>query len=297
MGLTREGHGTLSAAASVLGAALVPVMTYTLKGDLHPAAFALALVLPGLASCLAFRAAAGRPLGALLGGPDLPCLALVGLFGSVVPLTLLATLAGLGVPGPTVSVLLLSEVVVSFAFGSLLLGERLRARHAAAATAVVAGAALAVAGGPVALPAGWPLALLVPLSWQLGHLTFRSRLAHRDPQDVLCARLLYGSLLLLAAYPILVPAGARLPAITAWDAARLAAAGVVCNHLQLSLWYEALARINLSKATTIMMTYPAASFAIFTLGGAPASPAQWAGLAVATAGAVAAGLMPSERRP
>jgi drug/metabolite transporter (DMT)-like permease len=287
-----EREGTLYAAASVAGAALLPVLAYGLGGGLHPAALALWLTLPALAACIAHRLLTGRPIGAVLSGPDVPALALVGLLGSAVPLLLIAGLASLGVPGTTVSVLLLTEVAWSLALGRLVLGEGVRARHVLAAAAVAGGAALAV-GGSVRLAPGWPLALLVPLSWQLGHATYRSRLPHRSPEDVLCARLLFGSAILLLVLALLAPAGQALP--TASAGLRLALAGAVCNWAQLLLWYRALARINLTKATTIMMTYPAASFLLFALSGAPAGPSQWAGLALATAGAAAAGLMPSER--
>lgn len=294
MPLSDEAIGTLAVVASVLGAALLPVLTYELKAGLHPVTFSLATLIPALLACMAWRAITGRELGLVARGPHVMYFMLIGVLGFVLPLTLIAWLADAGVPGTTVSVLLLTEIVYTLVLGPVVLNERIGAKNIGAALLVVAGAYLAIASESVRLAGIWPIALLVPLSWQFAHLTYRTRLSGYEPFDVLYARLFYSTAFLFIASIVLVPPGARIPHLDLTVLSRLVVTGVFCHFMSLSFWYVALSKINLTKATTMIMTYPAVSFVLFTLTGTPATMSQWAGLVLATTGAMAAGLIPSE---
>jgi len=294
MSLSDEAIGTLAVVASVLGAALLPVLTYELKAGLHPITFSLATLVPALLACIVWRAVTRRDISIVVRGPHVMYFMLIGVLGFVVPLTLIAWLADAGVPGTTISVLLLTEIVYTLVLGPVVLNERIGVKNVGAALLVVAGAYLAIASEPVRLAGIWPIALLVPLSWQFAHLTYRTRLSDYEPFDVLYARLFYSTVFLIIASIILVPQGARVPSMDTTVMSRLVVTGVFCHFMSLSFWYVALSKINLTKATTMIMTYPAVSFVLFTLIGTPATISQWAGLVLATTGAMAAGLMPSE---
>lgn len=294
MPLSDEAIGTLAVVASVLGAALLPVLTYELKAGLHPVTFSLATLVPALLACIVWRAVTGRELGLVARGPHVVYFMLIGILGFVVPLTLIAWLADTGVPGTTISVLLLTEIVYTLVLGPVVLNEHIGSKNVGAALLVVAGAYLAIASEPVRLAGIWPVALLVPLSWQFAHLTYRTRLSGYEPFDVLYARLFYSTAFLFIASIVIVPPGTRIPPLDPTIMMRLVVTGVFCHFMSLSFWYVALSKINLTKATTMIMTYPAVSFVLFTLTGTPATMSQWAGLVLATTGAMAAGLIPSE---
>jgi len=164
------------------------------------------------------------------------------------------------------------EVFYSFLISWLLLRERITGRAVASASALIAGVFLVVAQGRVSLLKGDILLLLTPLFWQLGHAI--AKRTDYSPLTIATLRNTFGGLLLL------VPAF-----ITGFAFTKLALAEGLIIALTQSLWYLAIARINLSKATAILTPAPALTVLVsIALLGERVTLYHLAGLALITLG-------------
>ena len=138
---------------------------------------------------------------------------------------------------------------------------------------LIAGVFLVVAQGKrPELLKGDVLLLLTPLFWQLGH-SIAKRTAY-SPLTIATLRNTFGGLVFL------------VPALWIGFAfTKLALAEGVIIALTQSLWYSAIARINLSKATAILTPAPALTVLISTLFlGEGFTLSHLAGLTLITAG-------------
>ena len=133
----------------------------------------------------------------------------------------------------------------SFIISWLILGEKITGRALLSAMALFTGVFLVVAHGKrPELLKGDLLLLLTPLFWQLGHVM--AKRTDYSPITIATLRNTFGGLLLL------------VPAVMAgFGFTRLALAEGLIIALTQSLWYSAIARINLSKATAILTPAPA----------------------------------------
>jgi drug/metabolite transporter (DMT)-like permease len=165
------------------------------------------------------------------------------------------------------------EVFYSFLISWLLLRERITGRAVVSALALITGVFLVVAQGKrPELLKGDVLLLLTPLFWQLGHAI--AKRTDYSPLTIATLRNTFGGLLLL------VPAF-----ITGFAFTKLALAEGLIIALTQSLWYLAIARINLSKATAILTPAPALTVLVsIALLGERVTLYHLAGLALITLG-------------
>ncbi len=184
------------------------------------------------------------------------------------------------------------EVFYSAAMCAWLLGERISGAQAAGAFLVVAGTGL-ILGHDLASPRwrGDLLILLTPWMYQVSHIHAKRLPRDLDAVTISGARMLYGAVSLAPVAALSLLGGARW----SWSPAGLglvALQGVgMCalNHL---LWYVAIRRMDLSKATTIILSYPAFTVLFsWALGREAVGPAQLAGLALTLAGAYVVSLL------
>ncbi|ASJ01536.1 DMT family transporter [Thermococcus gorgonarius] len=177
------------------------------------------------------------------------------------------------------------EVFYSFLIGWLFLREKITAKGAFSALALVSGVFLVVTGGKgMAIREGDVLLLLTPLFWQIGH-AIAKRTAY-SPLTIATLRNTFGGLLLL------------IPALkTGFAFTPLALAEGVIIALTQSLWYYSIARINLSKATAILTPSPVLSVvASMALLGERVTVYHVVGLALIIAGTLLVALEKSGRR-
>lgn len=165
------------------------------------------------------------------------------------------------------------EVFYSFLISWLLLRERISGRAVLSALALIAGVFLVVTQGErPELLKGDILLLLTPLFWQLGHAVAKK--TNYSPLTIAALRNTFGGLLLL------VPA-----VITGFAFTEFALAEGIIIALTQGLWYMAIARINLSKATAILTPAPALTVLISTaVLGETVTAYHLAGLALITLG-------------
>lgn len=159
-----------------------------------------------------------------------------------------------------------------------------------ATAAILAGIAIAIGLEQAQGSAGVWLLLSTPLAWQLSHLVVLRTLRGVPPHVLAAARYLYGGAFLVAAW-IARGGLTRIPDASLWPhlVPTLALQGVVLGWGGTLLWYNAIRRLDLARATSIVVpSIPLLSFgASFVLLGEVASAREWVGLALTAAGVVA----------
>ena len=171
----------------------------------------------------------------------------------------------------------------------LALGHRPTPRRVLATGILLLGIALAVGVQGFRASAGVWLLLATPLCWQLSHLIVLRGLPGAPPLVLTGARYVWGGALLALCW-LSQPGLERLPpaAELGRTLPTLALQGVVLSYLGTVFWYQSIARLDLGRATAIVVpSIPVLSLgASWLLVGEVASGRQWLGLALTLAGVV-----------
>jgi drug/metabolite transporter (DMT)-like permease len=212
---------------------------------------AVTTLFAGLAAALVLGVR--RELGQLLRPGLGPWLILVGLLGTVVPFILF--FGGTRRTSAIEAVLCLqTEPVYSLLVAWLFLGHRLTLRRVAAALVLVSGIILAVGEGGISDALGVAMLVATPLCWQFSHLLTLRKLESVEPYLLTGARYVYGGLLLVPiAWLLGDPEGVPTADALAHQLPVLALQGVVFIYLGTMLWYQAIARLDLARATAIVV--------------------------------------------
>jgi drug/metabolite transporter (DMT)-like permease len=192
------------------------------------------------------------------------------------------------------------ECAYSLVLARVFLGHPITARRAGAVGVLLAGIALAVERRAAGASLGVALLLATPLCWQLSHLVVLRGLTGVPPHVLTGARYVYGGALVGAlwlargGFAVVPPSGELAPLL-----ASLAVQGVVLSFSGTLVWYQTLARLDLARATAIVVpSIPLLSMAAnFLLLGETASARQWSGLALVAAGVAAFVSAPHPRLP
>lgn len=199
---------------------------------------------------------------AFLGKVYLPRLLFAGIIGSAIPMAMVAYATSFSLVSN--SFLLQMEAVYSMALSYALLNERISKGQVLLTVSSFVGVALVLTGGVVsAINVGDVFFLCAPLLFQLGHVIALDVLRKVDPAVVTSYRLLIGGLA-LSVFSIAV--GLDLA-----EFFKTSEGTVITSYLGLSyafggsLFYYAVTRINLSKATSIIITYPLLSTMLATI--------------------------------
>jgi drug/metabolite transporter (DMT)-like permease len=170
----------------------------------------------------------------------------------------------------------------------------------AAAAGILVGIALALEPRGLSGALGVAFLLATPLCWQLSHLIALRGLPAVDPRVFATARYVFGGGLLAGAWALRAASGGGPPAASLVPQAPvLAFQGVVLSFVGTLLWYETISRLDLARATAIVVpSVPVLSLgASFLLLGEVASARQAVGLALAAAGVLAFVTAPDATRP
>jgi drug/metabolite transporter (DMT)-like permease len=226
--------------------------------------------------------------GALLRRGDAWVFALLGALGTMAP-TLLFFFGTSRTSALDAVLCLQIEPVYSLVLAWGVLGHRLTLRRVGSAVLLLAGIALAVSGQSGADPLGFGLLLATPLAWQCSHLLVLRRLTDASPQLLTAARYIWGAIWLGVVVAVFVAIAGDQIAPPSWAEAQLpllAVQGVVLSYVGTSLWYQAIKRLDLARATAIVVpSIPLLALATsFVLLGETASPMQGAGLLLTAVG-------------
>lgn len=179
------------------------------------------------------------------------------------------------------------EPAYSLLLARVALGHPITGRRMGAAAVILAGIALALEPRGLSGAVGVACLLATPLCWQLSHLVALRGLPAVDPRVFATARYVFGGALLAAVFAARGALGGGPPLRALAQAAPvLALQGMVLSFVGTLLWYETIARLDLARATAIVVpSVPILSLgASFLLLGEVASARQAVGLGLAAAG-------------
>jgi len=240
----------------------------------------------GMAAALVLLARGN--LGALVRGPRALGFVWLGALGTMLPNLLF--FFGTARTSALDAVLCLQvEPAYSLLLAWLVLGHRLTLRRVMSAAVLLAGIAAAITGQSSADPIGIGLLLAAPLAWQLSHLLVLRRLRDAPPELLTGARYVWGGVWLgAAALAFVAVTGTRLLPASLADAQlpALTLQGVVLSYTGTMLWYAAIARLDLARATSIVVpSIPLLAIATaFLIVGEVPSARQLAGFVLVAAG-------------
>jgi O-acetylserine/cysteine efflux transporter len=188
------------------------------------------------------------------------------------------------------------EPAYSLLLSWLAFGHRPTLRRVGALAVILTGIALALGARTLSASTGIAILMATPLCWQLSHLLVLKRLTDTAPIVLTGARYVYGGVLLALAFA--ARGGSWPPAAElATLLPILALQGVVLSMVGTLLWYQTIARLDLGRATAIVVpSIPVLSLgASFLLLGEVATPRQWLGLLLTVAGVLAMVTGPAAR--
>ncbi len=246
--------------------------------------FATAGLVVGLVAMSPWLLAKGR-LKIVFSREAAPSLAMMGLCSGLATVIYISALAH--TTPANAAIVAQIEVIYSAALTAWLLGERPSLKLALAAALVMSGTGLVMLHD-LSSPRwrGDLMILCTPWLYQLSHI-FAKRLPRgMDAVTLSGGRVLYGILTMLPVCAWSLANGGRwsLEPAGLWP---LILQGLLMSSLNFVLWYVAIRGMELSKATTFMLSYPALTLVFSWLLGRDAIHGnQVAGLACSFAGAV-----------
>lgn len=282
----QERAGLVFAALCALNGAFVPAIAKFTTGRADPFLVAAATGVFAGAGCAVLLALRGE-LGELFRPGRWPKLAALGALGTGLAFGLFFLGAERSSAIET-ALALQVEPAYSLLLSWLALGHRPSPRRAAALLVILAGIAFALGVRTLDASSGIGFLLVTPFCWQLSHLLVLRKLPGISALVLTGARYVYGGAFLALAWALrgapMPPAGELLALLPV-----LALQGVVLSMLGTLLWYQTILRLDLGRATAIVVpSIPVLSLgASFLVLGEVATPRQWAGLLLTVAGVLA----------
>jgi drug/metabolite transporter (DMT)-like permease len=293
----RERAGLIFAALCAANGASVPAFAKLTTNLADPVLVATATTL--VAALCAGGVLALRGELRLLIRADLgPWLFIVGVLGTAVAYVLLF----LGTQRSTAIdavICLQSEPAYALLAAWLFLGHRPTVRRLAAATVLLGGIFLALGGRGFSRSSGMWILLATPLCWQTSHLVVLRRLRGLSAPALTGARYIDGGIVLALYWMAAGGLGHLPPANQLLRLGPLLAfQGTILFYVGTLLWYAAIARLDLARATAIVVpTIPLLSLlASFLLLGEIPTIYQSGGLVLTAAGVVAFVTAPDARK-
>lgn len=185
--------------------------------------------------------------------------------------------------GINTSLLLLSEIVFTLIFTPFI-GEKTTIEKLMGAFSIFIGAALILYNGKLSLNTGDIMVISSTVTYPIGNFYAKRALHQVSPSTILLVRFSVGGAFILL-ISMLVEKQPSISAIILADWPMLLFTGVVLLGVGKIIWYEALARLDISKAIALGMTFPL--FSLIILVGVfkeDISSYQWIGIAAVVIG-------------
>jgi drug/metabolite transporter (DMT)-like permease len=262
--IVRKSRETEGAFLALFSAALwgaFPVMVNRGSHRIPPLFFAAVSTLLAAAGSLGYAAFKGK-LQELRRRESYVSLFMITLCIVIVPYTLFFIGAG-KTSGVNTSLLLLSEIIFTLLFTPFI-GEKTTIEKLIGAFGVFCGAAFILYHGSFQLNTGDVLIILSTATYPIGNYYAKKALVLVSPSIILLVRFFLGGLFLLL-LSIFVEAPSNLSAVIARNWPLLAFTGFVLLGAGKIVWYEALDRLDISKAISLSMTFPLFSLIILTV--------------------------------
>lgn len=275
-----ETKGVLFAFANAALYGIFPVVVNRTSRHVAPLTYAAISTLLAAAGSFVYMALGGK-LHELKKKESYSSLVMVTLCIVIVPYVLFF-IGSAGTSGINTSFLLLSEVVFTLMFTPLI-GEKTTPGKLAGAAGILVGAGLILYNGEFRLNLGDMLIVASTMTYPIGNFYAKKALGSVSPPTILLVRFSLGGLFLLLLAMLFEGRCAVAAAAAQWPL--IAFTGLVVLGVGKIVWYEALGRLDISKAISLGMTFPL--FSTILLVGIfreKVSGCQWAGIAVMMVG-------------
>ncbi len=290
---SEETIGVLLVLVSIFFFGLQPILSKYVVGFIHPLFLGALLALAGSIVPVPILVKK-REINELVSRKNLAYLLLIAIFGTVV--TSISFLVGAQLTsGINASLLLQVEPIYATLLGFSILKEQVTGKQVFAMFLIISGVGVIVYGGMLSLNFGDILILLTPIGWQLSHVMVKTIVKQMKTYVIVAGRFLYAGIILLMLSTIVGVNQFELLSQPLYSGLILFLGFMaVVGYI---LWVEALKRMNLAKATTMIAPYPVISVisAWFILSELP-SVFQITGLITVIIGMYIAGRTKSTRR-
>jgi drug/metabolite transporter (DMT)-like permease len=281
MTFKRENKGVLLALISAALWGIFPVMVNRGSRSIPPLTFAAISTLLAAFGSFVYTALKHR-LWELKKKEAYVSLLMITVCIVIIPYTLLF-LGSSMTSGINTSLLLLSEIIFTLLFTPLI-GEKTTMEKLIGAAGVFIGALLILYNGIFRLNTGDIMVIASTATYPIGNFYAKKALNQVSPSIILFVRFLLGGLFML---PIALFAEGQslVTAVIYTDWPILLFTGLILLGVGKIIWYEALNRLDISKAISLGMTFPL--FSIIILIGIfkePVSRYQWTGIGIMMVG-------------
>ena len=277
----RESRGTALALVSAALWGVFPVMVNRGSQHIPPLFFAAITTLLAAAGSLCYAAFKGQ-LRELRTTEAYASLLMITICIVIIPYSLFFIGAG-KTSGINTALLLLSEIIFTLIFTPFI-GEKTTVAKLIGACGVFLGSAFILYRGSFHMNLGDVLVILSTAPYPVGNFYAKKALSQVSPSIILLVRFFLGGLFLLVLSIVLEkPSGMNDVIAANWPI--IALTGFVLLGAGKIVWYEALDRLDISKAISLSMTFPLFSLVILTgFYKEPVSRQQAIGIAVMMVG-------------
>lgn len=283
----QETKGVLLALANAALYGIFPVVVNRGSRHLMPLTFAAIATLLAAFGSFVYTALKGN-LRELKKREAYSSLLMVTLCIVIIPYVLLF-IGSSRTSGINSSLLLLSEIVFTLMFTPFI-GEKTTFEKLVGAFGVLVGAGLILYNGKFRLNGGDIMVVASTMTFPIGNFYAKRALFRVSPSTILLVRFSLGGIFMLL-LAMLIEARSWSTIVGEWPL--LLFTGLVLLGVGKIVWYEALGRLDISKAISLGMTFPLFSLAVLIgVFREKVSPYQWIGI-----GVMMIGVFFSIRRP
>jgi drug/metabolite transporter (DMT)-like permease len=275
--IKQESKGVILALGSAALWGIFPVMVNRGSHNIPPLTFAAATALLAAIGSFIFMAFKGK-LHELRNKEAYASLLMITLCIVIIPYILLF-IGSSKTSGINTSFLLLSEIIFTVMFTPLI-GEKTSAEKLIGASGVFIGALLILYDGKFRLNIGDAMVIASTATYPVGNFYAKKALNKVSPPTILFIRFLLGGLFILALSLIIDNRSNAFYIIHVhWRTVLLT--GLILLGVGKIVWYEALRRLDISKAISLGMTFPLFSLLILIgIFNEAISGRQWAGIGI-----------------
>lgn len=158
--------------------------------------------------------------------------------------------------GINTALLLQSEMLFSFIFFRVLIGEHISARQIVGALGILTGTMVVLYNGSLSLNAGDILIILGTMFYPVGNMCAKKALEHASSSYVLAIRHIISGVVFTALAFMYEDVTLQMFSLLKEHAPLVLFYGVIVLVVSKLCWYEGLQTLALSKAVSIMLAYP-----------------------------------------
>lgn len=252
MAVKEENKGVILALISAALWGIFPVMVNRGSRHIPPLTFAAISTLLAAAGSFIYTAVKGK-LHELKKKEAYASLLMITLCIVIIPY-ILFFIGSSKTSGINTSMLLLSEMIFTLIFTPLI-GEKTTIEKLTGASGVFFGAILILYNGRFRLNIGDILVIASTATYPIGNFYAKKALNRVSPSTILLVRFFLGGLFMLLV-AMLLETGTHLTNILSVNWPVLFFTGLVLLGVGKIVWYEALGRLDISKAISLSMTFP-----------------------------------------